>query len=159
MKALQSLTELFTQSVTDAKNVELWAEDGQIECAQGVSVDGFDIAYTVNINMSDVDVQPETLMMHLVVWLNKYDVDRSTKGLDAPTFATQRLDNGKFDIKLKIDMKESYSIEENENGAWQQGGIRFDCVSDFSLAALEEELPEFEFVRSVGELQNAIRQP
>jgi predicted transport protein len=146
MKALQSLTELFTQSVTDAKNVELWAEDGQIECAQGVSVDGFDIAYTVNINMSDVDVQPETLMMHLVLWLNQYDVDRSTKGLPAPSFATEILDNGRCDIKLKIDIKESYSVEESEHGVWQQGGIRFDCVSDFALAAIEEELPLLEFV-------------
>ncbi|OCH16993.1 phage tail protein [Aliivibrio logei] len=152
MKALQSLTDLFTQSVTDAKNVELWAEDGQIDCTQGLSVDGFDIAYTVNINMSDVDVQPETLMMHLVVWLNQYDVDRSTKGLEAPTFATQRLDNGKFDIKLKIDIKEAYSLEESAKGIWKQGGGRFDCVSDFTIAVIEGELPALEFTGPVGDL-------
>ncbi len=35
MKALQSLTDLFTRSVADAKNIELWAEDGQIDGTQG----------------------------------------------------------------------------------------------------------------------------
>ncbi|MGR6860806.1 phage tail protein [Aliivibrio salmonicida] len=152
MKALQSLTDLFTQSVTDAKNVELWAEDGQIDCTQGLSVDGFDIAYTVNISMTDVDVQPEILMMHLVVWLNQYDVARESKGLEPPTFATQRLDNGRFDIKLKIDIKEAYSLEESATGVWKQGKVRLDCVSDFAIAVIEDELPALEFTGPVGDL-------
>ncbi len=79
-----------------------------------LGVDGFDIAYTVNINMSDVDVSPEILMMHLVVWLNQYDVDRESKGLEPPTFATQKLDNGRFELWLRIDVKESYSLEERK---------------------------------------------
>ena len=152
MKALQSLTDLFTQSVTDAKNVELWVEDGQIDCTQGLSVDGFDIAYTVNISMTDVDVQPEILMMHLVVWLNQYDVARESKGLEPPTFATQRLDNGRFDIKLKIDIKEAYSLEESATGVWKQGEVRLDCVSDFTIAVIEDELPALEFTGPVGDL-------
>ena len=90
-----------------AKNVELWAEDGQIDCTQGLTVDGFDIAYTVNINMSNVDVAPEILMMHLVIWLNQYDVARESKGLAPPSFATERLDNGHFDLKLKIEIKDT----------------------------------------------------
>ncbi|WP_300173777.1 phage tail protein [uncultured Aliivibrio sp.] len=152
MKALQSLTDLFTQSVTDAKNVELWAENGQIDCTQGLYVDGFDIAYTVNINMSDVDIQPEILMMHLVVWLNKYDVDRETKGLEPPTFATQCLDNGHFDLKLQIDIKEAYSLEESATGVWKQGDVRHDCVSDFAIAVVEDELPALEFTGPLGDL-------
>ena len=152
MKALQSLTELFTQSVTDTKNVELWAENGQINCTQGLGVDGFDIAYTVNINMTDVDVQPEILMMHLVVWLNQYDVARESKGLELPTFATQRLDNGHFDIKLQVDIKETYSLEESPTGAWKQGDARHDCVSDFAIAAIEDELPLLEFIGPAGDL-------
>lgn len=152
MKALQSLTDLFTKSVTDAKNVELWAEDGQIDCTQGLSVDGFDIAYTVNINMTDVDVQPEILMMHLVMWLNQYDVARESKGLEPPTFATQRLDNGRFDIKLNVDIKEVYSLEESATGVWKQGEVRLDCVSDFAIAVIEDELPALEFTGPVGDL-------
>lgn len=146
MKALQSLTKLFTTSVVDAKNVEVWAEFGEIGCTQGLSVDGFDIAYTVNINMSDVEVQPQTLMMHLVMWLNQYDIDRQSKGLEPPGFATQLLDNGRCDIKLKVDIKETYSLQESASGVWKQSGARFDCVSDFALAAIEEELPPFAFI-------------
>ncbi len=152
MKALQSLTDLFTRSVADAKNVELWAEDGQIDCTQGLGVDGFDATYTVCINVSDVDIQPEILMMHLVVWLNQYDVDRESKGLGPPTFATQKLNNGRFDLKLLVDVKESYSLEESDVGAWKQDGIRLDCVSDFAIAVIEDELPSLEFVGSAGDL-------
>lgn len=152
MKALQSLTELFTQSVTEAKNVELWAEDGQIDCTQGLTVDGFDIAYTVNINMSNVDVAPEILMMHLVIWLNQYDVARESKGLAPPSFATERLDNGHFDLKLKIEIKEAYSLEESATGVWKQGDTRLDCVSDFAIAVIEDELPLLEFMGSAEDL-------
>ncbi|MEC4729002.1 phage tail protein [Shewanella sp. D64] len=151
MKALQSLTELFTQSIVDAKNLEVWAEDGRLECTQGVSIDGFEVVYTVNVNLSDVNVQPEMLMMHLVNWLNQYDVDRSNKGLDAPQFATQRLDNGHFDIKFKISIQESYSLVESDAGVWQQGDACFECVSDFTLAAIESELPPLMFVGVIDE--------
>lgn len=152
MKALQSLTELFAQSIVDPKNLEVWAEDGSLECAQGLTIDGFDISYLVHVNMTDVNVQPHILMMHLVNWLNQFDVDRSSKGLESPSFATQRLDNGNFDLYLKIPMREAYSLSENPVGIWQQGSTRFECVSDFALAAIESELPPLEFVGVIGGL-------
>lgn len=146
MKALQSLTELFAYHVTDAANLEVWAEDGELVCTQGALVDGFDIAYTVNINLSAVDVKPHTLMMHIVSWLNQYDVDRSEKGLPPPSFATQMLDKGLCDIKLKIDIQEHYHLNENEHGSWLQEGVRYDCVSGFEKAVIESELPPLEFI-------------
>ena len=146
MKALQSLTELFTQQVTDAKTLEVWAEDGELVCTQGGAVNGFDIAYTVNVSMNGVDVRPHVLMMHLVSWLNKYDMDRAEKGLQPPSFATELLDNGKCDIKLKIDIQESYSLTENEQGSWRQSNIRYECISDFHRAVIEDELPPLEFI-------------
>lgn len=146
MKALQNLTALFTHYVTHAGNLEVWAEDGELACTQGVLVDGFDIAYTVNINMSAVDVQPHILMMHIVAWLNKYDVDRSGKGLPPPSFAVQVLDKGLCDIKLKIDIRESYHLHEDTLGNWKQEGIRYDCVSRFEKAVIESELPLLECV-------------
>jgi hypothetical protein len=151
MKALQNLTELFTSSIVDAKNVEIWAEDGTLECAQGLTIDGFDISYLVHVSMTEVNVPPEILMMHLVNWLNQYDVDRSTKGLDAPSFATECLDNGKFDLYLKIPIKEAYSLGENDTGIWQQGDTRFECTSDFALAAIESELPPLELVGAIDD--------
>lgn len=147
MKALQSLTKLFTLHVTDAKNLEVWAEDGELICTQGNFVDGFDIAYTVNINMTGVDVEPHILMMHLVTWFNKFDVNREEKGLPAPSFATQLLDKGKCDIKLKVDIQESFSMDENKQGNWKQGDIRYECISDFQQAVNEGELPPLEIIK------------
>ncbi len=80
------------------------------------------------------------------MWIEK------AKGLEPPTFATQKLDNGRFELKLRIDVKESYSLEESEMGVWKQGDVRHDCVSDFALAAIESELPPLEFVIPTGEL-------
>lgn len=149
MKALQSLTTLFTNQVTDAGNLEVWAEDGELKCTQGLSVDGFDIAYTVIISMSAVDVQPHILMMHLVNWLNQYDVDRAEKGLSPPAFAVQLLDKGLCDIKLTIDIQESYGLEENDQGNWRQDDTRFECVSHFAKAPTEQTAPPFHYLSLV----------
>ena len=141
MKALQSLTALFIGQVTDAKNVNLWVEDGELVCTQGEPIDGFEIKYTVNIDMSGVAIEPQMLMMHLVNWLNQYDVQRSEKGLPNPSFATELLDNGRCDIKLKIDIQEAYSLVENEAGNWSVDGIRYKCVSDFTQTVDADNLP------------------
>lgn len=147
MKALQSLTELFTRHVTDAKKLDVWAEDGELICTQGDLVDGFDIAYTVNINMTAVAIQPHVLMMHLVTWFNKYDMNRGEKGLLPPSFATELLDKGMCDIKLKIDIQESYSLNENEQGHWLQNDTRYECRSDFHHAVSEATAPPLEYIK------------
>ncbi|MBB1312499.1 phage tail protein [Aliivibrio sp. SR45-2] len=146
MQALQSLTELFSHHVTEAKSLDVWAEDGELLCTQGSIVDGFEIAYTVNINMTAVDVKPHILMMHLVSWLNKYDVQRDEKGLLPPSFATELLDKGLCDIKLKVDIQESYSLNENAQGNWKQEDTRYECVSEFAKAAIETELPPLKYI-------------
>ncbi len=148
MKALQSLTELFARHITDAANLEVWAEDGELVCAQSLVVDGFDVAYTVNINLSAVEVKPHVLMMHLVCWLNEFDVDRSEKGLPPPSFAVQLLNKGLCDIKLKVDIQENYLLQENASGSWKQDGTLFDCVSGFEKAAIESELLPLEFIHA-----------
>lgn len=146
MKALQSLTELFTHHIADAGNLEVWAEDGELVCTQGVLVDGFEITYTVNVNMSAVAIKPHILMMHLVDWLNKYDVSRAEKGLPPPSFAVEPLDKGRCDIKLKIDIQEVYSLTKNEQGNWKQDDTLYECVSDFTIAVIEDDLPPLEFI-------------
>ena len=145
MKALQSLTDLFRKHVTDAKNLTVWAENGAMFSTQSETVDGFDIEYTAIVDMQDVAVQPHTLFMHLVSWLNKYDPDRQGKGLPEPTFATELLDDGKCDIRLKIDLSETFALEEDEQGPWLQHGIHYRCDSDFEQAAKIDQLGELEY--------------
>ncbi|WP_172562559.1 phage tail protein [Vibrio furnissii] len=131
MNALQSLTDLFRRYITDAASLDVWAEDGAVFSAQGVWVDGFELEYTVIIFMQNVHVAPQTVMMHLVSWMRKYDPDRLEKGLAFPTFAAEVLDGGCCDIKIRMDLRESYSLEQSHNGDWKQGEARYDCVSDF----------------------------
>ena len=69
MKALQAITDLFKNKITDAKNLEVWVEDGVLFCGQSNITDGFDVEYTLNIMMSAVNVQPTILFMHLINWL------------------------------------------------------------------------------------------
>lgn len=146
MKALQSLTELFKNHVTDAKNLTVWAENGAMLCTQGAEVDGFNIEYTAIIDMQDVAVQPQVLFMHLVNWLNKYDPDRQAKGLPQPTFATQLLDDGQCDIRLKVDLSEEFTLEEDSQGNWLQHDTRYRCDSDFEQVANLEDLGELEYL-------------
>ncbi len=152
MKALQSLTDLFKKHIVDAKHFDVWAEDGALFCGQDESIDGFEIEYTAIVFMQDVKVSPHIVMMHLVSWLNKYDPHRSEKGLAFPSFATELLDKGRCDIKIKIDLCEAYSLEPNEQGDWQQNGERFECVSEFESRVEEEDLGEL--VWFVGHLND-----
>lgn len=142
MEALQSLTELFSKQVTDAKSLDIWVEDGALFCGQGAIVDGYEVEYTAIAFIQNARVNPSLLFMYLVNWLNNYDPQRSEKGLPAPTFATQLLDEGRCDIKIKIDLRESYALEESEQGDWKQQGIRYQCVSEFAQAAKADDLNE-----------------
>lgn len=142
MKALQSLTDLFKTYVADAKNFSVWAEDGALFCGQDNLIDGFEIEYTAIVFMQDVKVQPHILMMHLVSWLNTHDPYRQENGLAFPSFATELLDKGRCDIKIKIDMREGFSLEANEQGNWKQNGERYSCISEFTARVEEADLGE-----------------
>ncbi|MGL4225948.1 MAG: phage tail protein [Vibrio sp.] len=142
MKALQSLTDMFKKHITDTKNFSAWAEDGALFCVQGDLVDGYEIEYTAIVFMQDVKVQPHILMMHLVSWLNAFDPYRQEKGLAYPSFATELLDNGRCDIKIKLDIREEFTLEENEQGKWRQNGELYECVSEFNERVNNDELGE-----------------
>ena len=151
MDALQNLTAFFKQHVTDAKSLNVWAEDGAVFSGQSDFVDGFELEYTAIVFIQNATLKPHVLFMHLVNWLNKHDPERVEKNLPAPTFATEILDNGKCDLKIKIDLLESYSLEENGQGNWKQQGTRYDCISDFESTVTSYGLDELhELVYFVG---------
>ena len=142
MKALQSITNLFKQHVVDAKSFDAWAEDGAMFCGQGPLIDGYELEYTTIIFMQNVSIEPHVLFMPLVSWLNQNDPDRQEKGLAFPTFAVELLDKGRCDIKIKVDLRESYTLVENEQGNWKQQDIRYECTSEFESAVDSDELNE-----------------
>ncbi len=143
MKALQSLTDLFKTHVADEKNLYVWAENGAIFSAQGEHVNGFEIEYSAVVLVQDENLNPETLFMHLVSWLNKYDPERQEKGLAMPTFAVEPLDKGKVDIKITLDIREEFTLERNEQGDWMQAGSLFSCENTFEKLVDEDELEDF----------------
>lgn len=142
MKALQSLTDLFKKHIVDPKSFDSWAEDGAIFCTQGDDIDGFEVEYTAIIFVQNAKLNPDNLFMHIVSWLNKYDQHRSEKGLAMPTFAVERLDQGRYDIKIKLDIREEYNLIEDKNGDWKQAGDLFRCENQFEAAVDEDELGE-----------------
>ncbi|WP_425628431.1 phage tail protein [Vibrio neptunius] len=142
MKALQSLTDLFKQHVVDANRFDAWAEDGAIFCTQGDEVDGFEVEYTAILFIHNAQLNPDNLFMHIVSWLNQYDQHRSEKGLAMPSFAIEPLDKGRYDLKLKLDIREEYSLVKDEQGDWKQADARFRCDNQFEAAANEQELGE-----------------
>lgn len=152
MKALQSLTDLFKQHVVDAKSFDAWAEDGAIFSAQGDEIDGFEVEYTAIIFIQNAQLNPDNLFMHVVSWLNKYDPHRSEKGLTMPTFAIEPLDKGRYDFKLKLDIREEFNMVEDEQGDWQQGDQRYCCNNQFEAVVDEDELDEL--VHFVGHLDD-----
>jgi len=62
------------------------------------------------------------------------------------------LDNGRCDIKIKIDLREAFSLQAHPQGNWQQHGERFECVGDFSARVDEDDLNEL--VLFVGHLDD-----
>ena len=147
MKSLQSLTDLFKTHVTDSNKLSVWAEDGGLFCSQSSYVDGFEVEYTAIVFIQDATIQPHILMLHLVNWLNRYDPDRQEKGLAMPSFALEHLGDNKFDIKIKLDLQEEFTMQESEQGNWMQDdGTRYECVSEFEAAAAPDELGELVYV-------------
>ncbi|CAH6781737.1 conserved hypothetical protein [Vibrio chagasii] len=152
MKALQSLTDVFKRHIADEKHLLVWAEDGALFCTQGEAIDGFEVEYTGIVFVQDAKLNPSTLFMHIVSWLNQHDPLRPEKGLAMPTFAVEPLDNGRFDFKLKLDLCEEYRLVADEEGDWQQMGERYRCESTFERRAEEYELGEL--VYFVGHLED-----
>lgn len=152
MKSLQSLTDLFKTHVIDAKQLDVWVEDGGLFSGQSSYVDGFEIEYTAIVFIQNATVKPDVLMLHLVNWLNKYDPERQEKGLAMPVFALDNLGNGKFDIKIKLDLQEEFTLQESEQGDWMQDGTRYECISEFAATVDEDSLDDL--VYAIGHLDD-----
>lgn len=142
MQALHNLTEFVKKHVADANSVDVWAEDGALFTGQSDFVDGFELEYTAIVFVQNANIKPHILFLHLVSWLNNCDPDRVEKNLPAPTFATEILDNGRCDIKIKLDLMECYSLEEHPQGNWKQFDTRYECVSDFESLVDPDALNE-----------------
>lgn len=157
MECLQKLTVHLIKNLVDKEELNAWAEDGELICSGHKVEDGFEIKYTCNFEMSDVKIKPMKLFMLVVSWLNKYTPERDSQNLLRPQFFTERLNNGRYDLGVKIEFQEQYNLVESESGEWIVGGVRMDLESDFyNLFDGEEseELKVFDSHTQDNKLQN-----
>lgn len=131
MKYLQSLADHLIANVLKKDDVTVWAEDGELLFSGHVIEDGFEIRYTCNIEMSNVELAPIRLFMLIASWVNKTTPERDSQGLPAPQFFTERLANGRYDLGIKIQFIEQFNFEENPDGDWSVDGVLMSLNSDF----------------------------
>jgi len=148
MECLQHLTDHLIEKIVGKNKLNAWAEDGEIITSSNATGDGFEVKYTCNFEMLDVNIEPVMLFMLVVSWLNKYDPDRATKSLPNPLFFTERLDSGHYDLGVKIEFQEQYDFVEDENGKWKSNGVISRLQSDFSNVIDVDELDVLEIVDS-----------
>ena len=147
MEYLQGLTDHLTKRIVGKHKLNAWAEDGEIIVGTSGS-DGFEIKYTSKFEMSDVSINPINLFLVLNDWLKKSDPDREGKGLPHPLFFTERLDNGSYDLGVKIEFVEQYDFVEDANGQWKSNGVVGTFKSDIEKVIDVDGLMNLEIVDS-----------
>lgn len=148
MKYLQKLTDHLIEKLVDKSELNAWAEDGEIITGNQGGLDGFEVTYVSNFEMSDVNIEPITLFMLIASWLNKYDPDRDTKSLPNPHFFTERLDSGHYDLGVKIEFKEQYSFVDDDDGKFISQGVVGRFKSDYENVIDVDDLSQLEIVDS-----------
>lgn len=131
MEYLQKLTDHLIKNKVSKENLEAWAEDGELIFSSHEIESGFEIKYTCNFELSDVQLKPVQLFFIVSSWLGKYNPERQQQDLPRPLFFTERLSNGRYDLGVKIEFQEQYDLVEDPNGEWEIDGIRMNLRSDF----------------------------
>jgi len=142
MEYLQKLTDHLIKNKVSKERLEAWAEDGELIFSSHSIDGGFEIKYTCNFEVSDVKLKPVQLFFIVSSWLGKFNPERQEQGLSTPLFFTERLSNGRYDLGVKIEFQEQYTLVEDPNGEWEIGGIRMNLISDFYNLFNEDEAGE-----------------
>lgn len=148
MEYLQRLTDHLIKNNVSKENLEAWAEDGELFFSNHAIESGFEIKYTCNFELSDVQLAPVQLFFIVSAWLAKFNPERESQGVARPLFFTERLSNGRYDLGLKIEFQEQYDLVEDPNGDWEIGGMLMNLKSDFYNLFDESESEELTLVDS-----------
>jgi len=130
MKLLQSLTDFLTEH--GVKNLESWAEDGELIFSPTGGDQGLAIKYTANFEMSNTKTQPIRVFGLVIAWIAKFNQEREDQGLPNPQFFSERLEDQHYDLGIRIEFNEEYMFELDENGSWLANGQPSSLVSTAS---------------------------
>lgn len=128
MELQQSLTNYL--KLNRVKNLEAWAEDGELFFSPTSPESGFEIKYSANFEISVTDMEPKRLFMLVVSWIHAFNSEREGQDLPPPRFFSERLDGGNYDIGFKIEFIEQFNLIESSNGDWLVDGKRFNLISE-----------------------------
>ncbi len=137
MEYLQSLSTYLTAN--GVKNLESWAEDGELHFSPTTPEGGFETKYSANFEISVTEIEPKRLFMLVVSWIHAFNSERESQNLPPPQFFSERLDGKNYDIGFKIDFIEQFSLLEAPNGAWIVNGKRVNVVSNFQEAMRNDD--------------------
>ena len=130
MEYLQSLSDYLIENIVDKDKLDAWAEDGDLAYSPHASEGGYEITYKANFEMSDVEVDPPRLFMLLSNWILHFVPEREAQGLANPEFFVERLANGRYDIGVKLDFIEQFTLVEDIDGGWLIGAKHYRLQSD-----------------------------
>ena len=131
MEYLQSLSAYLVKHIVKKDDLNAWAEDGQMLFSPSVEEQGFELKYLCKFELSDVEIEPARLFMLIANWVQLYNPDRDTQGLDAPVFFVEPLANKRYDLGVKMEFIEQMNFVPDENGEWLVGGEKMALQSDF----------------------------
>ena len=131
MKYLQSLSDYLIEHLVDKNRIESWAENGELFFTPGTGDDGYEVKYLANFEMSDVNIDPTKLFMMIASWVQKYNPERESEGVEPPKFFVERLDNRRYDIGVKMEFTEQIKLVESDQGEWSVGGQKMALYNTF----------------------------
>ncbi|WP_028865188.1 phage tail protein [Psychromonas aquimarina] len=131
MEYLQSLSDYLIKHITSKADLEAWAQDGELLFSPSVAEEGYELRYMCSFELSDVEVKPARLFMLIANWVQQYNPDRDTQGLDAPLFFVEPLANNRYDLGVKMEFIEQMKFVEDVNGEWLVEGKKKTLQSDF----------------------------
>ncbi len=146
MECLQSLANYLT--FNGVKNLESWAEDGDLIFSPTSAEEGFETRYTANLEASAIEMEPKRLFMLVVSWIHRFNLEREDQNLPNPQFFSERLDGKKYDLGLKIEFIELFKLQANPIGEWLVNGETMSVVSQFNESINPNDYAELKLVDS-----------
>lgn len=146
MECLQSLSDYLIEN--GVKNLESWAEDGDLTFSPTSAEEGFETRYTANFEASAIEMEPKRLFMLVVSWIHRFNSEREDQNLPNPQFFSERLDGKKYDLGLKIEFIEEFKLQPNPAGEWLVNGEMMSVVSQFNESIDPEDYSQLELVDS-----------
>ena len=129
MNYLQSFSQCLLQLV-DKKNLQVWVQNVEPLFTVSAIEDGFEKKKMINFTMSEVNVDENTLLFIILIWVTKNIPDWDAQGNRQPQLTIIPLDDDKFDIEGVIEFVETIRLAEDVNGEFIINGVKKALVNE-----------------------------